>query len=371
MRFRVERDHLVEALALASRVAGTRAAQPVLGGARLRASLDPSAVVVTATDLDIAVARRAQADVAEPGDVVVQARLAHDVARSLPSGPVDVGAPSPSSLEIKGERGRFELRTLPVEDFPRGPLLEGPSTQAECPAPVLGEAFAQVARAASSDEARPILTGVLFAGDEDGIRLVATDSYRLALRRLPGFSLVEPGKRALVPARALSEVGRLTADAEPVRMAVGEREARFEVGPSTLTTRLIEGEFIRYEQLIPERYPHRLMADKTALSEAIRRVGLLAQNQIPVRIHLSSDAVVVRAENPDSGEAREEMGPEVKYEGEEMVVAFNQRYLTDGLESVTGETISLEVLEPHKPAVIRSADEGGPDFLYLLMPVRI
>src|SRR5207247_7246704 len=94
VRFRVERDHLVEALALASRVAGTRAAQPVLGGARLRASLDPSAVVVTATDLDIAVARRAQADVAEPGDVVVQARLAHDVARSLPSGPVDVGGAS-------------------------------------------------------------------------------------------------------------------------------------------------------------------------------------------------------------------------------------------------------------------------------------
>ena len=371
MRFRAERDHLVEALALASRIAGSRSAQPVLGGVRLRASLDPSSVHVSATDLDMAVARRLNADVNEPGDVVVQARLAHDVVRSLPAGPVEVALDSPGSLGIKGERGSFELRTLPVEDFPRGPLLEGPVSQAECPAALLGEAFAQVARAASTDEARPILTGVLVAGEEEGIRLVATDSYRLALRKLPQFALIEAGQKALTPARALSEVGRLTAEGGAVRMAVGEREARFELGPATLTTRLIEGEFIRYEQLVPDHYPHRVTAEKAALTDAIRRVGLLAQNQIPVRLHLSSEGVVLSAQNHDVGEAREEMGPEVKYEGDEMTVAFNQRYLVDGLESTPGSTVTLEVVEPHKPAVLRPAEAGEADFLYLLMPVRI
>src|SRR5207302_456534 len=122
---------------------------------------------------------------------------------------------------------------------------------------------------------------------------------------------------------------------------------------------------------VPESYPHKLRADKTVMIEAIRRVGLLAQNQIPVRMHLSRDGVVLSAENQDVGEAREEMGPEVSYEGEEMTVAFNQRYLVDGLESAPGISITLEVLEPHKPAVIRPADEGRADFLYLLMPVRI
>lgn len=371
MRFRAERDHLVEALGLAARIAGSRSTQPVLGGARLRASLDPSSVAVSATDLDLAVVRKVTADVAEPGDVVVQARLAHDVVRSLPSGPVDMALAAPASLEIRGERGRFELRTLPVEDFPRGPLLEGPASPVECEAEKLGAAFSQVARAASADEARPILTGVLVAGDDDGVRLVATDSYRLALRQLSGFAVVGAGQKALVPARALNEVGRLTAEGGSVSMAVGEREARFDLGPTTLTTRLIEGEFIRYEQLVPERYPHRLTADKNALIDAIRRVGLLAQNQIPVRLHLSGEGVVLSAENHEVGDAREEMGPEVKYEGDEMTVAFNQRYFTDGLESVPASSITLEVIEPHKPAVIRSGEPTEDEFLYLLMPVRI
>jgi DNA polymerase-3 subunit beta len=284
---------------------------------------------------------------------------------------VEVTLDGPAAVAIKGERGRFELRTLPVEDFPRGPVLEGAGTAGVCSASLLGEAFGQVARAASSDEARPILTGVLVAGEDTGVRLVATDSYRLALRRLPEFTLVGAGERALIPARALIEVGRLTGEGGDVKVTLGEREARFEIGPTTLTTRLIEGEFIRYEQLVPESYPHKLRADKTVLIEAIRRVGLLAQNQIPVRVKLSSDGVVLSAENQDVGDAREEMGPEVTYEGEEMTVAFNQRYLVDGLESTPGTSITLEVLEPHKPAVIRPADEGQSDFLYLLMPVRI
>jgi DNA polymerase III subunit beta len=371
VRLRSDKDPLAEALSLCVRVTGTRSTQPVLGGARLRASLDPSSVTVSATDLDLAVSRSVAADVQEPGDVVIQARLAHDVVRSLPPGSVDLILERPGSLEIRGERGRFELRTLPVEDFPRGPVLEGSAMEMEGSSSVLGEAFGEVARAASTDEARPILTGVLVAGEQDGVRLVATDSYRLALRRLPGFAMVGPDQRALIPARALTELGRLTGDAPSVHMALGDREARFEVGPTRLTTRLIEGEFIRYEQLVPEHYPHRLIAEKGGLIDGIRRVGLLAQNQIPVRVHLSPEGVALSAENHEVGDAREEMGPEVKYDGEEMTVAFNQRYIIDGLESTPGSTVSIEVVDPGKPAVIRPAEEGAPDFLYLLMPVRL
>ncbi len=227
-------------------------------------------------------------------------------------------------------------------------------------------------RAASRDDARPILTGVLLAAEAGGLRLVATDSYRLALRDLPGTSLLAEGKQVLVPARALGELTRVLSGAPTVTLRLGADQATFEVGPVRLTTRLIEGEFPNYRQLIPSAYPNRLSVGKEAMIDAVRRVKLLAREATPVRLALRADGVQLTAITQDVGQAREDV--DAKYEGTEMTVAFNPDFLLEGIEAIPGDEVMLETLDALKPATLKPTatnPDGGTDFLYLLMPVRV
>jgi len=268
-----------------------------------------------------------------------------------------------------------DVASLDERSVPRGPILDlmqelrqQTGETVTLPVDGLTDALRQVTRAASSEDSRPILTGVLMAAEEGGLRLVDTDSYRLALRRLPDLELAGPGHRALVPARALSEVGRLTADGGTVSIAIGEREARFEIGLTTLTTRLIEGDFPNYRQLIPSAYPNTLTVGRDALLDAVRRVKLMVRDpNTPVRIAMRSDGIELTVITQDWGQATEEV--DAKYEGAEMVVAFNPNYLIDGVEAITSDEVQLQTLDALKPATLRPTE--GTDYLYLLMPVRV
>ena len=211
-----------------------------------------------------------------------------------------------------------------------------------------GAALRQVARAASSDESRPLLTGVLLAAEDDGLRLVATDSYRLAVRDLPGTTVLREGQKVLVPSRP-QRAGPAGAVVGPDHVAVGEREATFEVGSARLTTRLIEGEFPNYRQLIPQHYPNRLTVEREALLEAVSRVKLLARDSTPIRLAMSADGLELTATTQDIGQAAESL--DAKYEGAEMVVAFNPDYLSAGVDAVTSDEVVLETLDALKPAV--------------------
>ena len=171
----------------------------------------------------------------------------------------------------------------------------------------------------------------------------------------------------LVPSRALGELTRLLGGATEVTLYLGEFEATFSVGHTRLTTRLIEGEFPNYRQLIPSSYPNRLTVAKEALLDAVRRVKLLARESAPVRIELKAGGLELTAATQDVGQAREEL--DAKYEGSEMVVAFNPEYLIAGVEAATGDEVVLETLDALKPAILRSTETT--DFLYLLMPVRV
>jgi DNA polymerase III subunit beta len=224
-----------------------------------------------------------------------------------------------------------------------------------------------VVRAASSDDARPILTGVLLAAEGDGLRLVATDSYRLAVRDLSGASVLAEGQAVLVPSRALGELARLLGGVDEATLRLGERDVTVEVGTARLTTRLIEGEFPNYRQLIPSSQPNRVVVGREPLLDALRRVRLLAREATPVRITLRPDGIELMAVTQDVGEAHEDV--DAKYEGSEMVIAFNPDYLAEGVEAVSGDEVAIETVDALKPAVIRSG-EGG-DYLYLLMPVRV
>jgi DNA polymerase-3 subunit beta len=230
-----------------------------------------------------------------------------------------------------------------------------------------GEALRQVARAASGDESRPILTGVLLSAEDGGLRLIATDSYRLAQRDLPEVDVLLARQKVIVPSRALNELARVLSAGGELVVRLGETDATFEAASTRITTRLIEGEFPNTRQLIPQHYPNRLTVGREPLLDAVRRVKLMARDSTPIRLSLSSDGLDVTAVTQDVGQAAESL--DAKYEGTEMVVAFNPDYLSAGVDAVTGDEVVLETLDGMKPAVLRST-EGG-DFLYLLMPVRV
>lgn len=365
MKFRCERDVLVEALGTAGRaVAGRSGALPVLGGIRLSVSGD--GLQVTGTDLDLTITVEAAVTGGSDGVAVAPGRLVTDIVRALEPGAVTVES-GDEELRIESGRSHFTVRTHPADDFPRLPAPTGETVTV--PASGLAEALRQVTRAASGEDSRPILTGVLMAAEESGLRMVATDSYRLAVRDVRGLGVMSEGQKVLVPSRALNELMRLLgADAGEITLRLGAHDATFGLPGVSLTTRLIEGEFPNYRQLIPSNYPNRLIVGRDALLDAVRRVKLLARDATtPVRIALRPTGIELTLITTDWGTATEDV--DAKYEGAEMTVAFNPNYLIDGVEAISGDDVVLDTLDALKPATLRPTE--GDDYLYLLMPVRV
>ncbi len=359
MRIRAERDDLADVLSRATRAVGARSPLPILQG--LLVEVVGNAMRVTGTDLDVTIRTDLEVDVVEEGRTVIPARLATEAVRKLPSGAVVLQA-GEGEVEITGGGPRFRFRELPVDDFPQVPepdLSEAVSVDGKA----FMEAVSQVGVAASTDDARPILTGVFFESEEGNLRVVATDSYRLAVRDITSVTAKLSG---LVPVRALRELSR-TVGGEELKVAIGSRDATFSSKRGTLTARLIEGTFPNYRQLVPGRYPNRLSVERSALLEAIDRASLVAEDHIPLRLHLQEGGLELSVTRQDVGGETEHV--EATYVGEEMTIAFNSRYLNDGVSAVDGDTVVLDVLDPLKPGVLRSGD--GEDFLYLLMPVRL
>lgn len=363
MRFRCERDVLADALGTAGRAVASRGgALPVLAG--VRAELTGDTLRLTGSDLDLTISAVATVTGETDGVAVIPSRLASDIVRALDAGAVHVETDD-DEARITAGRSAFSVRLLPADEFPRvtEPSGDAVTLQAE----EFAGALRQVVPAASADDSRPILTGVLLSAEEDGLRLVATDSYRLAVRDLKGVAVLREGQSVLVPSRALTELARLLSGAGEVTLRLGERDASFEVGAVRLTTRLIEGEFPNYRGLIPASHPNRLTVGREPLLDAVRRVKLMARDTTPVRLVMRADGLELLAVAQDVGQAHEEL--DAKYEGAELTVAFNPEYLIDGAEAAPGDEITLETVDAHKPAVVRSIE--GSEFLYLLMPVRV
>ncbi len=360
MHLRAEHDDLTDVLARATRAVGTRAPVEVLQG--VLCEVQGNRLKVTGSDLEMTVHTSLEVEVIEEGKAVVPARLAAEAVRKLPPGAVTIRTEE-GEVEITGNGPSFRLRQLAVEDFPS--LGEGPGAVdgVQLNGDDLVQAIAQVSVAASGDDARPILTGVLFESNEGSMRLVATDSYRLAVRDLPG---VEAGNGGLVPVRGLREVGRTIA-AEKINIAVGEREAAFTSDRGSLNLRLIEGAFPNYRQLIPDEYVNRLTVSREAMMDAVDRASLVAEDHIPVRLELSDGGVDISVTRQEVGGTAERV--EGAYSGEKMTIAFNPRYLSDGVAAIEDDEIVVEVLDSLKPGILRGA--SSDEFLYLLMPVRL
>ncbi len=363
MKFRCEREALAEALSTAGRAAtGRTGALPVLSGLRLE--LVGDRLSITGTDLDLTIQLTLAVGGDGDGGVVLPARLAADIVRSMGASKVEVSVDG-DEVNISGGRSQFSVRPLSFDDYPK---LATPTTSSvTLPAAAVGEALRQVVRAASTDEARPILTGVLLTAENGGLRMVATDSYRLAVRDLADHQVLGADQKVLVPGRALNELQRLVGGGEELTMRLGDRDATFEVGETRLSTRLIEGEFPNYRQLIPASHPNTLTVEREPLLEAIRRVKILAKDATPVRLQMGGDTLRLTAITQDVGNASEEL--DATYEGTELTVAFNPEYFASGVEACSSDSITLSTLDSLKPAVIRGV--GNDDYLYLLMPVRV
>jgi DNA polymerase-3 subunit beta len=332
---------------------------PILQGVLVEVS--GQTMRITGTDLEMTVRTSLDVEVMDEGRAVIPARFATEAVRKLPPGAVVLQAQD-GEVEITGGGPRFRFRELPVDDFPKvaepdvadGVQVDGGE---------FGAAVAQVAVAASTDDARPILTGVFFEQEEGGLRIVATDSYRLAVRDLPAVSGSLSG---LVPVRALRDLGR-TVGAPSLTIAIGSRDATVVSDRGSLTARLVEGTFPNYRQLIPATHQGRVVVARDALLEAIDRASLVAEDHIPIRLHLQDGGIELSVTRQDVGGETEHV--EAAYDGEEMIIAFNSRYLNDGVAAVTDDEVALDVHDPLKPGVVHGTESD--DFLYLLMPVRL
>lgn len=337
----------------------TRSPLPILQGVLCEVS--GGKLTVSGTDNEVTVRTYLDVEVTEEGRTVIPARLAAEAVRKLPAGAVSLGS-SDGHIEITGNGPQFRLREMAVDDYPKiVDASEG--EQVSLDGGKLIAALAQVGVAASTDYARPTLTGVLFEANEESLRLVATDSYRLAVKDVPGVAT--KGSK-LVPYRALRELGR-TVGAGSMDVTLGEREASFVTGHGRLTVRIIDSTFPNYRQLLPDGHTNRLVLEKAAFLEAVDRAALVAEDHIPVRLAMHSGGVELSVIRQEVGEATELL--EGEYSGEDMTIAFNTRYLRDGITAVDDEHIVIETSDPLKPGLLHGGT--SEDFRYLLMPVRL
>jgi DNA polymerase-3 subunit beta len=366
MKFSVSRQDFLARLGIAVRGVSTRSAIQTLSGVMFR--LEGDRLELEATDMELGVQIGLDVRGERDGSAVLPGRLVHDVARSLSLDEVSLEyRSSEQDVELVSGPSRFHLRTLPSDDFPRLPEAGGQAT-IDLPAGAFVETVNRVARSASRDETRPHLTGVLVSAAERELRMVATDSYRLSVKETALDTALDGQLEANVPARTLQELSRIAAGAEgSIQITALENQVVFTVADVVLSSRLVEGRFPNYRQLLPESYEHELRLSTAELLEVVRRISLLAQKNAPLRLRFSEGELEVSAQTPDVGKASETLP--VPFSGEPLEIGFNPEFFRDGLESTESDELVLKLISALRPGLIQSGDDGG--FLYLVMPIRL
>ncbi|HEY1916829.1 MAG TPA: DNA polymerase III subunit beta [Streptosporangiaceae bacterium] len=372
MKIQVERDVLAEAVTWTARALPARPALPVLAGMRLQAGEN---LTLSSFDYDVSAQASLPVVAEEEGDILVSGKLLAEITRSLPPRPVEIETDGTRTMVTCGS-AHFSLLMLPSEDYPALPAM--PPAVGTVESDVFASAVAQVAAAAGRDDTLPALTGVRMEIEGDTLTLIATDRYRLAVRELH-WKPTQPDLTAavLVPGKALSDTARaLTAGAEvSIALALpgesGDGMIGFEGGGRRTTTRLLGGEFPRYQALLPDHVNATAELQSSSLAESVKRVALVAERNTPVRLSFSEGQLLLEAGTGDEAQAAETI--EASYEGDDIQIAFNPTYLLDGLSAADSDTVRISFTAPSKPAVItgKPAADQAPDYRYLLMPIRL
>jgi DNA polymerase-3 subunit beta len=362
LRITASKDDLVQALGVVSRAVSTRTSVQILSGILLEAR--EGELRLAATDMELSLRATLPAQLEGDGAIVLPGKTLVDIARLLPSDEVVIEhRPTESVVHITAGSASYTLHTYNPEDFPRLPELDAVSTFSVDREPLL-ETIGRVARAASRDESRPVLTGILvqFAGGK--IVMAATDSYRLAVKETPTETATE--LEAIVPARALQELARIATSGDEVEVGVHENQVIFSTSGVWLTTRRIDGQFPNYRQLLPEAFEHELTLPRAELLDMVRRASVMIQRATPLQMRFAEGEVTVIARTHEVGESKESMP--APFTGEPLEIGFNADFLRDGLESLEGDDVRVKLISPLRPAVIQGE---GDDFTYLVMPIRL
>ena len=363
MKLTCARNDLVSKLGIVSRAVSPRGAVQILSGVLLQA--EGGELQLAATDMELSLRTSLDAQVADRGAVVVQGRLLVDLARLLPDEDVQIEhRPEEGIVEVTCGTASYRLHTYSAEDFPRLPEVEAAPLNA-VDAQALLATVAQVSRAASRDESRPVLTGILVQFENDTLVMAATDSYRLSVKHTQ-LSSAAPALEAIIPARALTELGRIAGGDGELEIGVHENQVVFRVDDVVLTTRRIDGQFVNVKQLIPETFEYTVTIPRNELLDVVRRVSVMAQRNSPLRLHFAEGELRVSARTQDVGEATETMP--VSFTGEPLEIGFNPEFLRDGIESVQSDDVQLKLISPLRPGLIQGE---GDDFSYLIMPIRL
>ena len=365
MRFNIAKSELNEVLNIVSKGMSSRSTLPILSG--ILVSAEDSSVTFQTTDLEISIKHSVVADVADPGSTVIPGKLFNDIVKSLPDAAVTVTTDGDQVI-ISCLESAFTLSTLNPVDFPYFPQVEA-GTEVVLPTKKLADVVRKVGKAVSRDESRAILTGILFSVENDKVRLVATDSYRLAVGDMV-INTDEPYEAftAIIPGRIFEDVAKLAAAYDNIKVGFSENQVVFSFGACVFVSRKIEGTYPNYKQLLPKDYACSVRVSAADLISCVKRVSLLAQAHTPVRFAFDMDAqrANVSAKTQDVGASKASVVAEVQ--GESMEIAFNHQYLLDGLSSIDGDVV-IELQTSLKPGILKAADDDS--FLYLAMPVRL
>jgi DNA polymerase-3 subunit beta len=361
LKITCEREELVTRLGVVARALSTRGAVQVLAGVLLRPG--EGELELAATDMELSLRTSLPARVEGEGALVVPGKLLVDIARLLPADEVVIEhRPDDGAVQITSGSYTSRLHVYAAEDFPRLPAVDVP-LQAVARESLL-ETIERVSRASSRDESRPVLTGILVRFEGTSLVMAATDSYRMAVKET---ELAEPGPEldAIIPARALAELARI-ATGERIQLGVQENHVVFGTGDAWLTTRRIDGQFPNYKQLRPEAFELELELPRDELLQVVRRAGVMVQRNSPLRLRFAEGELTVSAQSQDVGETRESLP--AGYTGEPLEIGFNADFLREGLESVKGDLVKVQLINPLRPGLLSA---GGDEFWYLIMPIRL
>jgi len=363
LRITASKDDLVQALGVVSRAVSTRTSVQILSGILLDAQGEE--LRLAATDMELSLRANVQAQVEGDGAIVLPGKTLADIVRLLPADEVAIEhKPAEAVAHITSGSASYTLHMYNPDDFPRLPELDAVQTFSVDRESLL-ETIHRVARAASRDESRPVLTGILVSFSGGKIVMAATDSYRLAVKETEVGGNA-PELEAIVPSRALQELARIAQTGDEVELGVHENQVVFSVDGIAMTTRRIDGQFPNYRQLLPEAFEHELTLPRVELLEVVRRASVMIQRATPLQLRFAEGELTVIARTHEVGESKESMP--IGFTGDALEIGFNADFLRDGLESMDGDDVRFKLISPLRPAVIQGE---GDDFTYLVMPIRL
>lgn len=365
MKFSINQSEIERALSTVMKGVSTRSTLPVLSGILVSAKGDE--VVFQSTDLELSIQYSVVALVEEEGSAVLPGKLFSDIVKSLPDAAVTLEADD-TSANVTCSSSAFSIKTLNPDDFPSFPHVDVSQT-VEVPFMTFSSMVRKVARVVSRDESRAILTGILVTVEGDVLKMVATDSYRLAMAETTIPVSPTENFQAVISGVFMGDIASLEKSEENVTIALSENQIVITYMNTVFVNRRIEGNFPNYRQLLPSSYDARVGIDREALIAAVKRTSILGSTGSPVKfdINVPSQTVQLSAAMQDVGSALETVPCEG--DGSDMEIAFNCSYVLDGLQAISTPTVYLEATSPLKPGIFRA--DAGENFLYLVMPVRI